>query len=69
MIVYAPRSKNEITYEDAILYCTFCDWDGYSNWRLPTWAEYIKGSHIGLNAWYDGSVSQLLWYAVPVRDI
>ena len=46
-----PVSSKFLTYEEAVLYCTFCEHGGYTDWRLPTWAEYCYlPSLIG---WYE----------------
>jgi hypothetical protein len=39
---WAPKTKNAMTYDEAILYCQFLEYNGYSDWRLPTRAEYLK---------------------------
>ena len=51
-IKIGPVSSRFITYDQAVLYCTFCRHDGYSDWRLPTWAEYCDLDIIG---WYEVS--------------
>jgi|688.fasta_scaffold00172_102 hypothetical protein len=71
MIQTAPISKNKMTYDEAILYCRFCTYKGYTDWRLPTWAEYKS-----LNCWYidrsarwSVNAEDYLWWVSPVRDI
>jgi hypothetical protein len=31
----APESKQKLTFSEALLYCHFCNHDGYTDWRLP----------------------------------
>jgi hypothetical protein len=85
MIVYAPRSAKPMTYDEALLYCSFCDHDGYTDWRLPTKEEYFYGPTIfGWNeydeedntvfattgkSWYIGRYNFRLWFVTPVREV
>lgn len=68
MIELAPKSNGLVTYDEAILYCHFCSYNGHIDWRMPTVADwFINDDVVG---WY---VNRL--YAegndliVPVRDI
>jgi len=62
-----------MTYEEAVLYCQFCRYNGYSDWRLPTRDEYLNNLYKnGLsNGWYfDNRFADLnlaIRYAKPVR--
>lgn len=69
MIELAPLSKEELTYDEAILYCTFLDYNGHTDWRLPTRVEYLDV--IGISGWYDGRDGEWVpkWKVCPVRDI
>lgn len=71
MIELAPRTENEMTYDDAILYCTFCTHNGYNDWRLPTRDEYQDNNGL-IMSWYINRIIThdiCMWCATPVRDI
>lgn len=72
MIELAPILENEMTYNEAILYCQFLEYKGYSDWRLPTKDEYFAEDEIVTGCWNTG------WYndamigsrtVCPVRDV
>jgi hypothetical protein len=70
MIALAPRSKNiKMTYDEAVLYCKFLDYDGHIDWRLPTWDEYQTNS--GIFGWFldRKQLSRARWGVTPVRDV
>lgn len=67
-IEVAPRSKNEMTYEEAILYCQFLEHGGYRDWRLPTLDEYYLICTRSCS-WFIDLDTEQLWYVVPVRDV
>ena len=69
MLALAPISEKEMTYSEAILYCTFCQHDDYTDWRLPDRAEWLDV--IGITGWYDGRGSEWVskWKVCPVRDV
>ena len=46
----APRSKQRLTYEDALLYCFFLEHNGLTGWHLPT-PEDLKRANISRNVW------------------
>jgi hypothetical protein len=69
MIEFAPRSENKMTYDEAILYCQFCNHDGHIDWRMPTYMECAQAISILHNAWYIDMLSGLLWWSIPVRDV
>ena len=72
MIEVAPRSENRMTYEEAILYCQFLEYNGHSDWRLPTSAELLE--HASTRGWSDNDraysgLQYVLDHVTPVRDI
>lgn len=74
MIEIAPRSLNDMSFEEALLYCIFCDHAGHKDWRLPTSKEY-RGYAI-IFSWYDdyshinfGFSKGFRRYVTPVRTI
>lgn len=68
MIEFAPKSKHMITYEEAILYCQFLNYNGHRDWRMPTYDELDH--HMTLSSWWvDDPTSCATWYATPVRDV
>ena len=74
MIEVAPRSEEIMTYEEAVLYSRFLDYNGHNDWRLPTSDEYKNNEKIINFAWYDGLNEEQLWknnnrFAMPVRTI
>jgi hypothetical protein len=66
MIEIAPMSKNKMTYDEAVLYCQFLDYNGHTDWRLPT-----KDDHADIWGWHESEVDPIIekWYVYPVRDI
>lgn len=71
MIEFAPRSKNKLSYDEALLYCQFLDYDGHTDWRMPTKEEYHNNSIIIPTNWHadDPSGGDRKWRVVPVRDV
>lgn len=67
MLEFAPRSTKRMTYEEALLYCQFLEYDGYRDWRMLTIAEYEK--HGSLFDWYLNDPVSGIWCVVPVRDV
>lgn len=69
MIELAPKS-NKMTYDEAVLYCHFLEYDGYSDWRMPTFFEVCRFSMTG---WYIERIEHTSFdYTTrvqPVRDI
>jgi hypothetical protein len=49
MIEKAPPSK-VMSYEEAILYCQFLEYNGHRDWRMPTSSEYLDTT--GLSGWF-----------------
>ena len=77
MIEFAPGSEREMTYDDAILYCQFLEYNGHRDWRLPTRQEYeadiANGSAMAWR-WFtnrniDHSAAFTTYWVLPVRDI
>ena len=69
MIEFAPEASTGLTYEEAVLYCTFCRYGGHSDWRLPTKDEF--NDNVNLFGWYVGRKRREgdSWVVTPVRDI
>ena len=69
MIEVAPLSTEELTYDEAVLYCTFLDYNEHTDWRLPDRAEYLDV--IGISGWYVDRGSEWVskWKVCPVRDV
>lgn len=76
-VQWAPPSTSAITYDEAVLYCKFCNHGGYIDWRLPVYYEWqLIGKQVtnihhypwfaGYDAYYS---SDSVYFAVPVRDI
>lgn len=72
MLEWGIKSDNRMSYDDAVLYCAFCTYGGYNDWRLLTKPEYDAADLCQSDVWYlndalkedsDG------WYVLPVRDI
>jgi hypothetical protein len=40
MIDFAQTSANVMSYDEALLYCAFCNYGGHKDWRLPTYKEF-----------------------------
>ena len=71
MIEIAPKSLKRMAYDEAILYCQFLDYDGHTDWRLPTEKEYHSNSSITPISWHIGDPSggHRKWHVTPVRDV
>ncbi len=67
MIECAPRSEELFRYEEAVLYCQFCNHNGHNDWRMPTNHEW--NTTIGLMGWYVESIAHQPHYVTPVRDV
>lgn len=78
MIEVAPRSAYMMSYDEAILYCQFLDYNGHKDWRMLTRQEHseYRNEIYGLNVhaqWvqsddlqYPGNIK---YWVYPVRDI
>lgn len=71
MIEVAPGSSRMLRYNDAVLYCAFCRYGGYNDWRLPTAIELLE--HVGTRGWHNNDNAYGLQYVLdhvtPVRTI
>lgn len=74
MIQLGFLSKNEMTYDEAVVYCFFYNQKGSTGWRMPTEEETydlydgdegIWYEHDDQVEYYDGDC----WFALPVRDV
>jgi hypothetical protein len=67
MLEFAPASV-ALSYEEALLYCQFCNHGGYNDWRMPTSLEWFDVAH--LHGWYRDRLKLLTLESqvVPVRD-
>ena len=72
MIEVAPPS-NAMSYDDALLYCQFLEYDGHRDWRIPTVDEWSKTDDIALMSWWirdADTIEDGVWLTVvPVRDV
>jgi hypothetical protein len=68
MIEKAPRSEKSLSYDDALLYCQFLEYDSHRDWRIPTVDEYFEFDIWG---WYSGDPEARsgVYRVVPVRSI
>lgn len=62
----APLSKS-MTYEEAILYCQFLEYNGHKDWRMPTKAEEYNVSN--RSGWYLGDVFSQFNFTYPVAPV
>jgi hypothetical protein len=75
MIELAPVALHRMTFDDAVLYCQFLDYNGYRDWRLPTTVEFFAYSSTGLVAsWFSDDDDHVkgpntIYTVMPVRDI
>jgi hypothetical protein len=70
MIELAPMSENNMTYDEAVLYCQFLEYNGHTDWRLPTYDEYQNAEH-NIWGWFlnRDRPNSLRWRVCPVRDV
>jgi hypothetical protein len=72
MIEIAPKSY-KMKKDEAVLYCQFCNHNGRTDWRLPTFQEWV--SYKSISGWYADRIINLYIGQVdehpvcPVRDI
>lgn len=45
-MIEAPRFNQDITYDEAWLYCATCTHNDKYDWRLPTYKEYMNNEYI-----------------------
>jgi hypothetical protein len=67
MLEFAPQSANTMRYEEALLYCSFLDYNEHNDWRLPTYIEWSHHADIGW-VWYVGCNWDVQALVRPVRD-
>lgn len=61
----ASESKIRLTLDEAWLYCVCLYHNGYSDWRLPTYPEYLSIGWLPENCW-----DQSDWYrSIDPRDL
>lgn len=68
MIEKAPRSAEPLSYDDALLYCQFLEYDSHRDWRIPTVDEY-HALHIFGWHYDDPSAGRGTYRVTPVRSI
>lgn len=68
MIERAPIPETRMTYDEAVLYCQFLEYKGYTDWRLPNYNELRKDADFAwlLNDSVDHSKQ---WWVIPVRTV
>ena len=73
----APRSKREITFDEAFAYCLTLRFRGYKDWRLPNLEEFQELGGEGGSLWFyeyhpddefDYSDDEIMQFVIPVRD-
>lgn len=75
MFEQAPVADKELTYEEALMYCHFCNHNGYTDWRMPTKDEFIIMNADGIWCWDTSDVNGLdhgagaTFHAIPVRTV
>ena len=75
MIEQAPKAPIDMTFEDALLYCRFCDHGGHNDWRMPTQEEYARVHLSGFWCWDTGDFGGVdhkvgaTYHVIPVRTI
>ena len=65
----APYSP-DLTYDEAVLYCLFCNHDGHNDWRMPTREE--RDTCDSIRFWIvddEWRTNTTLWPVRPVRTI
>ena len=75
MIMIAQRSKVELTFNKAFLYCLTLNHRGYKDWRMPSWNERLNDMNTFAFTWDDSDeydddayISETFG-VVPVRDV
>ena len=69
MIECAPASEITMTYNEAVLYCMFCNYNGHRDWRLPTTDEYKSIKTPPVHWFVNRKSSFSTWGVLPVRDV
>jgi hypothetical protein len=68
-ISVAPKTDNKMSYEEALLYCQFCNHNGYTDWRLPTLDEYLSIGMHNFCWWASSLYLNNRKYVIPVRSV
>lgn len=68
MIEFAPKSEIKMTYEEALLYCSFLAYNDHRDWRLPTAEEYSE-NNMRLSWHDDWRIFRGTLLVTPVRDV
>jgi hypothetical protein len=68
MLEIAPKTTNKMSYDAAVIYCRFLDYNGHRDWRLPTPEEWSR-TNIVWGVWYESKQGEFNWYVVPVRTV
>jgi hypothetical protein len=68
---FAPISELRMIHGDALLYCAFCNYGGYNDWRMMTHAEwYVLPNSGRIATWLVDDMlmeGEDLYHVVPVR--
>jgi hypothetical protein len=67
---FAPFSEYNMPYENALLYCQFCSYNGHTDWRMPTADEWHNNPTIW--GWYTDRPQYheyTTWSVRPVRNL
>lgn len=51
MIQFAPNSV-KMSYEDAVVYCLFLEYDSYKDWEVPSAVMYWLNEQIDHSSWH-----------------
>lgn len=68
-IEIGPRPNDELSFDEAWLYCACLFHNGCSDWRFPTDDEYMNNSIIDYDSFSQGDILDERNYITPVRDI
>lgn len=72
MIQIAPIADKKMTYDEALLYCRFLEYDGHTDWRMPNMFDWHQNT-IEVWGWlYDADLysgNDFKLHITPVRDI
>lgn len=70
MTKFAPRISEDISYDQAFLYCITLAHDYHKDWRLPSFDEVASSPNLMLaNCWFEGRMTEHLWQCTPVRTL
>jgi hypothetical protein len=67
VIEWAPQSIDIMSYNDAILYCVFLDYNDHRDWRIPTLQDFRCAGMDPFIYWLDGDTFIGNAYVKPVR--